>query len=140
MKTVQELVNVISDVTVKGAVDMAVSHITADSREVKAGSLFICLTGAHVNGHDYVNKAVEAGAVAILASEPIEVSDTVTVLTVKDTRIAMQQCVPFFYDYPGCKMRMIGVTGTNGKTTTTHIIGHILRAQEYKVGIIGTVR
>lgn len=139
MKTVQELVNVISDVTVKGAVDMAVSHITADSREVKAGSLFICLTGAHVNGHDYVNKAVEAGAVAILASEPIEVSDTVTVLTVKDTRIAMQQCVPFFYDYPGCKMRMIGVTGTNGKTTTTHIIGHILRAQEYKVGIIGTV-
>lgn len=99
MKTVQELINVISGVSVKGATDTVISHITADSREVKQGSLFICLTGAHVNGHDYVQKAVEAGAVAILASEPIDVPAAVSVLTVDDTRIAMQQCVPFFYDY-----------------------------------------
>lgn len=139
MKTVQEIIDVIKEVTVTGPTDVAVSHITADSREVKPGSLFICLTGAHVNGHDYIAKAIEAGAVVLLVSQPVAVPAHIAVLTVGDTRIAMQQCVPFFYDYPGCKMRMIGVTGTNGKTTTTHIIGHILKAQGYKVGIIGTV-
>lgn len=140
VKTVKELLQSIQNATLTcGAESIEIKQITADSREVKEGSLFICLTGAHVNGHTFVDKAVASGAVALLVSEPVSVPDHVAVITVADTRVAMQECVPFFYDYPASKMRMIGVTGTNGKTTTTHIIGHILRAQGHKVGIIGTV-
>jgi len=140
LKTVRELLQSIHGATLtSGADTIEVKQITADSREVKEGSLFICLSGAHVNGHTFVDKAVASGAVALLVSEPVSAPDHVAVITVADTRVAMQECVPFFYDYPANKMRMIGVTGTNGKTTTTHIIGHILRAQGHKVGIIGTV-
>lgn len=139
MKTVENIVKVITGAKVTGTLTNQVSHMTADSRQVKAGSLFICLVGAHVNGHAYIDKAVQAGAVAILVSENVQVPDTVTCIKVADTRKAMQECVPYFYDYPARQMRMIGVTGTNGKTTTTHMIGHILRGQGHKVGIIGTV-
>lgn len=140
MKTVQELLKRVSAGTLtQGSQDIVVKHITADSRAVEKDSLFICLTGAHVNGHTFVDKAIAGGATALLVSEPVSVPSHIAVITVPDTRVAMQECVPFFYDYPANKMRMIGVTGTNGKTTTTHIIGHILRAQGHKVGIIGTV-
>ncbi|MDU5199514.1 MAG: UDP-N-acetylmuramoyl-L-alanyl-D-glutamate--2,6-diaminopimelate ligase, partial [Veillonella sp.] len=124
---------------VEGNTAVEILDVTADSRAVKAGSLFIALDGATVDGHDYVNKAVEAGAVAILVSKPVEVSGDVCVITVEDTRKAMMTCVPYFFDYPANSMRMIGVTGTNGKTTTTHMIRHILKAQGHKVGVIGTV-
>ena len=139
MKRVEEIVKIVSPKKVEGPVTSVVSHITADSRTVQEGSLFICLVGATVDGHSFVNKAIEDGAVAIIASKPVIVPDNVTVLYVDDTRQALQDAVPFFYDYPASKMRMIGVTGTNGKTTTTHIIGHMLRSQGYTVGIIGTV-
>ena len=139
MKRVEEIVKVVSPTKVEGPLTSLVSHITADSRTVQEGSLFICLVGATVDAHNFVDKAVEDGAVAIIASKPVTVPDHVAVLYVDDTRQALQDAVPFFYDYPASKMRMIGVTGTNGKTTTTHIIGHMLRSQGYTVGIIGTV-
>lgn len=139
MKTVNEVYNSITNATLTGNGDIQITGITADSREVKKGSLFICLVGAHVNGHNYIDKAVQAGAAAVLVSEDVKVPTEVAVIRVDDTRKAMQECVPYFYEYPANKMRMIGVTGTNGKTTTTHIIGHILRKQGYKVGVIGTV-
>ena len=139
MKRVEEIVKVVSPTKVEGPLTSLVSHITADSRTVQEGSLFICLVGATVDAHNFVDKAVEDGAVAIIASKPVTVPEHVAVLYVEDTRQALQDAVPFFYDYPASKMRMIGVTGTNGKTTTTHIIGHMLRSQGHTVGIIGTV-
>ena len=139
MKRVADIVKIVSPIKVEGPVTAEVSHITADSRTVQEGSLFICLVGATVDAHTFVDKAVEDGAVAIIASKPVTVPDHVSVLYVEDTRQALQDAVPFFYDYPASKMRMIGVTGTNGKTTTTHIIAHLLRSQGYTVGVIGTV-
>lgn len=139
MKTVKELLQVINGAAVTGALETEITGMTADSREVKEGFLFIALTGVHADGHDYLERAAAAGAAAVLVSRPVSCPAGVTVITVPDTREAMMSAVPFFYDYPAAKMRMIGVTGTNGKTTTTHIIGHILRQQGYKVGIIGTV-
>ena len=139
MKRVADIVKIVSPIKVEGPVTAEVSHITADSRTVQEGSLFICLVGATVDAHTFVDKAVEDGAVAIIASKPVTVPDHVAVLYVEDTRQALQDAVPFFYDYPASKMRMIGVTGTNGKTTTTHIIAHLLRSQGYTVGVIGTV-
>ena len=139
MKRVEDIVKVISPIRVEGPQTAEVCHITADSRTVQEGSLFICLEGATVDGHSFVEKAVQDGAVAVVVSKPVAVPDHVAVIYVEDTRQALQAAVPFFYDYPASKMRMIGVTGTNGKTTTTHIIAHLLRSQGYTVGVIGTV-
>ena len=139
MKQLQDIIKTLQTTHVEGNTAVKVLDITADSRAVKVGSLFIALDGATVDGHNYVNKAVEAGAVAVLVSKPVEVSGDVCVITVEDTRKAMMACVPYFFDYPANSMRMIGVTGTNGKTTTTHMIRHILKGQGYKVGVIGTV-
>lgn len=139
MKRVEDIVKVISPIRVEGPQTAEVCHITADSRTVQEGSLFICLVGATVDGHSFVEKAVQDGAVAVVVSKPVAVPDHVALIYVEDTRQALQAAVPFFYDYPASKMRMIGVTGTNGKTTTTHIIAHLLRSQGYTVGVIGTV-
>lgn len=139
MKTVTTIASYMTDAKVLGPNEVEVLDITADSRAVKPGFAFWCLVGANVNGHRFVQQAVENGAVAIIASEPVEVPEGVVVIQVPNTREAMCQAVPAFFDYPGNRMRMIGVTGTNGKTTTTHMIRHILRAQGHKVGIIGTV-
>lgn len=139
MKTLKDIISTLDVQQVQGNQNVSIQDITADSRAVKLNSLFIALDGATVDGHNYIDKAVAAGAVAVIVSKPVTVPDDVCVITVSDTRQAMMVCVPYFFDYPANRMRMVGVTGTNGKTTTTHMIRHILKAQGHKVGVIGTV-
>lgn len=139
MKTLKDIISTLDVQQVQGNQNVSIQDITADSRAVKPNSLFIALDGATVDGHNYIDKAVDAGAVAVIVSKPVTVPDDVCVITVSDTRQAMMVCVPYFFDYPANRMRMVGVTGTNGKTTTTHMIRHILKAQGHKVGVIGTV-
>lgn len=122
------------------AEDIIITDITADSRQVQAGSLFICLRGATVDGHRFIADAAAKGAAAVLAEElPENLPEGTAVVLVPDTRAAMELAVPYFFDYPGRKMRMLGVTGTNGKTTTTNIMRTILRRAGFKVGLIGTI-
>jgi len=139
LKKLSDLTAMTSVVSVKGSTEVIINDITADSRQVNKGSLFICLSGAHVDGHDFVNSAIEKGASAIVAEKDIKVPDSVTVVYVKDTRQAMEDMVPYFFDYPSRKMRMIALTGTNGKTTTTHVAAHLLHYAGYKTGVIGTI-
>ena len=139
MKTLKDIISTLDVQQVQGNENVSIQDITADSRAVKPNSLFIALDGATVDGHNYIDKAVAAGAVAVIVSKPVAVPNDVCVITVADTRQAMMVCVPYFFDYPANRMRMVGVTGTNGKTTTTHMIRHILKAQGHKVGVIGTV-
>ena len=123
-----------------GPADARISDITADSRSVVPGSLFICLKGATTDGHAYIDQAVEKGAAALLVEDkPNKLPEGVAVLQVADTRAAMETVAPYFYDYPGRRLRVIGVTGTNGKTTTTNIIRQVLRKAGHKVGLIGTI-
>ncbi|MCL2356813.1 MAG: UDP-N-acetylmuramoyl-L-alanyl-D-glutamate--2,6-diaminopimelate ligase [Defluviitaleaceae bacterium] len=120
-----------------------ISLITHDSRAVKPGALFICLRGENFDGHKFIPQAIEAGASAIIAEEgiapPIEFCFANSVLLVKNTREAMAHISANFYDNPAEKLRLIGVTGTNGKTTTTYFIEEILRKCGRKTGLIGTV-
>lgn len=139
MKTIAELIAKTSVLSVEGSQDTEILDVTADSRKVGKGFLFICLPGAHVDGHSFVPTAVEKGAAAIVASEKVEVPAGVAVIYVKDTRKAMEDMVPFFFDDPSRKMRMIALTGTNGKTTTTHIVAYILHHAGFKTGVIGTI-
>ncbi len=116
-----------------------VNDLTIDSRTVQPGSLFICLVGVHTDGHAYVQKAAAQGAAAVLVEKDVTVPEGTVVIRVPSTQEAMINLAPWFYDYPARKMRMVGVTGTNGKTTTTNILRTLLTANGHKVGLIGTI-
>lgn len=139
-KLLSQLLEKIDAVEVSGATDRVIQDVSYDSRAVVKDTLFICLDGARVDGHSYARKAVEAGATAILAQKEVDVPDGITVIRVADTHAAMQVLVPYFFDYPARKLRMIGVTGTNGKTTSTYVLRSILRKAGYRVGVIGTIQ
>lgn len=139
-KLLSQLLEKIDAVEVSGATDRVIQDVSYDSRAVVKDTLFICLDGARVDGHSYARKAVEAGATAILAQKEVDVPDGITVIRVVDTHAAMQVLVPYFFDYPARKLRMIGVTGTNGKTTSTYVLRSILRKAGYRVGVIGTIQ
>ena len=139
-KSLASLLNLLPEVKILGSAEKIITDITADSRTVQAGSLFIALRGATVDGHKFLPMAAAKGAVAALVEEvPQEPPEGVTLLVVPDTRAAMELITPYFYDYPGKRLRMVGVTGTNGETTTTNIIRLILRKAGHKVGLIGTI-
>ncbi|HET7580661.1 MAG TPA: UDP-N-acetylmuramoyl-L-alanyl-D-glutamate--2,6-diaminopimelate ligase [Bacillales bacterium] len=113
------------------------TSIETDSRHVTGGSLFICIQGFTVDGHDYIRQAVENGAAAILAAHHVEAP--VPVAIVSDTKRAAAILADAFYDHPSKKFHLIGVTGTNGKTTTTHLIEKMFAETGQKTGLIGTI-
>lgn len=123
----------------QGTVDKDITGIYNDSRKVTDGSLFLCIKGAVSDGHTYAAQVAEKGAAAIVVQDPVEVLESVTVIQVKDSRYAMALIAAAWYDYPAEKLRVIGITGTKGKTTTTYMIRSILEAAGHKVGLIGTI-
>lgn len=137
-KLLKELLQQLPEAKIVGNEELVITQLTYDSRAVEPGALFICLPGAHVDGHHFVEQALAKGAVAILAQKELSVTGA-TVIYVSDTRLAMQAIAPYFYDYPSRSVRLIGITGTNGKTTATHLIREIFRTAGYEVGLIGTI-
>ncbi len=114
-----------------------ITSIENDNRRVIPGSLFICIKGYTVDGHDFAGSAVKNGAAAVLAERELPVN--VPVIVVKDTVRAMAVLADVFYGQPSRKLHMIGITGTNGKTTTSHIIEKIFKDAGQKTGLIGTM-
>ena len=143
-----ELKNILSGIEglkAKGDLEVDIKGISNDSREVKPGYLFIAIKGFDTDGHEYINKAIENGAKAILIQEEKakeiikQIPDEINIITSKDTRIATAICACNYYDNPSRKMQLIGITGTKGKTTTTFMIKSILERQGIKTGLIGTI-
>ncbi|MDD3795280.1 MAG: UDP-N-acetylmuramoyl-L-alanyl-D-glutamate--2,6-diaminopimelate ligase [Lachnospiraceae bacterium] len=122
-----------------GSVDAEVKDIVNDSRKVSEGSLFLCIRGAVTDGHQYAAEVAARGARVLVVEEAVEVPAGVTVILVQDTRMAMALIAAAYYDYPAEKLKVIGITGTKGKTTTTYMVKSILEAAGYKVGLIGTI-
>lgn len=141
-KNLQQLMAFMPHSVVSGRLDQIIDAVAHDSRKVVPRTIFFCLTGVHVDGHDYIAEVIRRGAAAIVVEKDVpHLPETdVTIIKVDNTRVAMQAVVPYFFDYPGHKLRMIGVTGTNGKTTTTYLLRSILRQAGYKVGLIGTIQ
>lgn len=134
------LSDLLKDVNVKknaGVGGIKIGGISYDSRKVKPGDVFVCITGFEADGHKYARSAVESGAVAVVAEHDMPTVD-VPCIVVKNTRKAMAQMAAAYYDYPFKKFNLIGITGTNGKTTTTYLIKAILEHLGKKVGLIGT--
>ncbi len=126
---------------IQGSTDLEVGQVVYDSRKITEGCLFICIAGANFDGHDFAAEAMEKGARVLIVSR--EVSETagrdVTVIKVTDTRYAMAFISAAYFGYPAEKLRIIGVTGTKGKTTTTYMVKSILENAGYKVGLVGTI-
>ncbi|WP_240375169.1 UDP-N-acetylmuramoyl-L-alanyl-D-glutamate--2,6-diaminopimelate ligase [Bacillus piscicola] len=114
-----------------------ITSVEMDSRQVRSGSLFFCVSGYTVDGHDFANQAEESGAAALVADRPLDVD--IPVVLVKDVRKAMAVIASVFYDHPTRSFRLFGITGTNGKTTTSHLIESILQADHQKTGLVGTM-
>ncbi|MDH4154840.1 MAG: UDP-N-acetylmuramoyl-L-alanyl-D-glutamate--2,6-diaminopimelate ligase [Nitrospira sp.] len=121
-----------------GDFTMTVKGITDDSRAVSAGSLFVAVKGERVDGHQFISTAVSRGAGGVVAQEPMK-TGTVPFVCVEDSRKALGLLGSIFYGDPSSRLRMVGVTGTNGKTTTTYVCKAFLEAIGARVGVIGTV-
>lgn len=114
-----------------------VTSIENDNRKVQPGSLFVCIKGYTVDGHDFAQSAEKNGAVAVLAER--ELSLNIPVIVVKNTKRAMALLADFFYEHPTQALHLVGITGTNGKTTTSHLIEKIFSDHGKKTGLIGTM-
>lgn len=135
--TLSELLKDVNIKKIDGGGSMKISGIACDSRNVKPGNVFVCITGYETDGHKYAKTAVENGAVAVIAEHDLPTVDVPCVI-VDNTRKAMSEMAATFYNYPYKKFKLIGITGTNGKTTTTYLIKSILEHLGKKVGLIGT--
>lgn len=116
--------------------DIDITGIAYDSRKVSKGNVFVCIKGYETDGHRFAASAVENGAAVIVAEDKIDVP--VPVIYVESARITIAELACRFYGYPSKKLSLVGITGTNGKTTTTYLIKSILEAAGKRVGIIGT--
>jgi len=128
----------------KGNLDLDILNVECDYRRVTEGSLFVAIKGYEVDGHSFINNAIENGAKAIIFEQGSDYKDfinhkDVTFIMAPNTRLALSLCSCNFYDNPSKKMRVIGITGTKGKTTTTFMLKKILEKQGKKVGLIGTI-
>ena len=128
----------------KGNVDLEIKGIEKNSKEVKEGYMFIAIKGFSTDGHQFVENAIENGANCVMLEEgcdfkSMNIPENITILMVKNTREALAICSSNFYGNPSAQLKLIGVTGTKGKTTTTFMIKEILEKSGKKVGLIGTI-
>lgn len=123
-----------------GNASVEVGSIEFDSRKVSAGSLFVAQRGVHVDGHKFISKAVENGAAVIVSEEFPEVcAENITYVRIADSNRVLGELAAAFYDYPSQKMKVVGVTGTNGKTSIATLLHRLFRWQGYSVGLISTI-
>ncbi len=123
----------------QGSADLQVTELCNDSRKVAEGSVFVCISGAVSDGHDYIEEVREKGAAAVVVERPVEAPEGLTVIHVDDTRYALALMSAAYFGYPAEKLKVIGITCTKGKTTTTYMVKSILEGVGHKVGLIGTI-
>lgn len=124
---------------VKGNDEISVTELVNDSRKVCEGSVFVCISGAKSDGHAYIPDVAEKGAAAVIVEKEVHAPEGMTVIMVPDTRYALALMSAAYFGYPAQKLKVIGITGTKGKTTTTYMIKSILEGVGHKVGLIGTI-
>ena len=123
----------------EGNPDVDVTGIAYDSRRVGRGDLFVAVTGIHVDGHHYLSEAVAAGAAAVAIERNVRIPDGVPVLRMPSTRIGLAELSAEFYGRPSRRLKLAGITGTDGKTTVTHMAEHVLQASGIVAGAMSTV-
>jgi UDP-N-acetylmuramyl-tripeptide synthetase len=133
------LLKAVPVVRLDGLRDVVIQSIHYDSRTVTPGGLFVAIQGYRLDGHAYIEEAIEKGAVAIMTEHELSTQPSVSVVQVENARIALAAMASAFYGEPHRELRMIGITGTNGKTTTAYLIESILNEAGLEAGVIGTI-
>ena len=137
----QELLYKVSFVKIIGTTNIEVIDIAFDSRKVKATSLFVALKGTQSDGHTYISQTINAGAkVIVLEDMPLKLDDNITYVKVEDSNIALGIIAANFYDNPSEKIKLVGVTGTNGKTTIVSLLTQLFSIMNVKVGMLSTIQ
>jgi len=138
--TVEHLKSVKNWVAVSNLAEHSFTDIAYDSRKVTESCAFFCLPGEKTDGNKFIDDALKLGArVIVTENAPNQLKTDATIIQVKDSRLALAQVASFLYEKPSDKIHLIGVTGTNGKTTTTHLVEHIFAEAGKKIGLIGTL-
>ena len=119
--------------------DIDIKDIVYDSRKAESGVIFVCLSGLKLDGHKFAQSAYDKGARAFICEKQIDLPDDATVITVKNSRVALGEISAKFFNYPAKELKIIGITGTKGKTTVAHLVQGILNESDIPCGIIGTV-
>lgn len=133
-----DIINGIETVSVKGDTALEISNVTNDSRKVKPGTLFVAVNGSGNDGRAYIPKAIESGAAAIMCEGECPEFDG-TFISVKNSRLAVALAADNFYEHPSRKLKLVGITGTNGKTTTVTLLYNMFRALGYECGLLSTI-
>lgn len=139
MKTLKRLIEGLEIIGPGSGLDTPVSGICYDSRQAEKGSLFVCVQGNRADGHDFIEDAVSRGAVAVVAQTRIPSGLAAGFVRVRDSRAALAAISANFYDHPASRLDLIGITGTNGKTTTSLLVESILRSAGFNPGVVGTL-
>ncbi len=140
MPVLKEIVYKVSLKSVSGSMDIDINGLHIDSREVESGGLFVAIAGKETDGHKFIEKAIENGAIAILSHYmPAHLSPDVTYITTADTSEALGLVAGNFYGNPSTKLKLVGITGTNGKTSTATMLFQLFQGLGYPVGLISTV-
>ena len=141
MKILKDIVYKVAIEAIKGSTDIAIGKVDFDSRKIEKNDLFVAIRGTISDGHDYISKAVELGASAIICDTlPDTVSDSVTYIQVKDTNAALAVVAANYFENPSQKLQLVGVTGTNGKTTIASLLYQLYKKADHKVGLLSTVK
>lgn len=141
MKTLQQLLVQLKPLQVAGSLELGIDAIEIDSRKVNSGTAFIAITGVQSDGHAFINKAIELGAVAIICETmPTELVEGIVYVKVANTQEAAALMAVEFYNHPSAQVKLVGVTGTNGKTTIATLLFKLFRQLGYKCGLISTVQ
>ena len=141
MKLLSDILYKVKLEEIIGSTHVAISSIVFDSRKVKKDSLFVATKGAADNGHIYIQKAIESGAIAIVCEEiPKDKNDQITYVKVTDSTYALGVMACNYFDNPSEKLKLVGITGTNGKTTTVTLLFNLFKSLGYSVGLLSTVQ
>jgi UDP-N-acetylmuramoyl-L-alanyl-D-glutamate--2,6-diaminopimelate ligase len=141
MKLLKDILYKAGLLDVEGSTNVAVTSVTADSRKVEKHGLFVAVRGTQSDGHHYIEQAIKTGAIAIVCEAlPSEINEKVTYVRVKDSAAALGYIASNYYDNPSSKLKVVGVTGTNGKTTTVTLLFNLFRTLGYSVGLLSTVK
>ncbi|RUA32662.1 MAG: UDP-N-acetylmuramoyl-L-alanyl-D-glutamate--2,6-diaminopimelate ligase [Bacteroidetes bacterium] len=140
MKKLTDILYKVKPVEIMGAVDCEINQIQFDSRKVNKGDVFVAVSGTQVNGHTFISKCIEAGATAIVCENlPDEIRADVCYVQVEDSALALGQMSSNYYDQPSNKLKLVGITGTNGKTSTVTMLFNLYQSLGYQVGLLSTV-
>ena len=140
MKSLNQLIAYISPLHILGDSDIVITTICLDSREATPGSLFVAIHGNSLDGHQYIDQAIEKGSIAIVCQQlPDSIKPRVTYISVADTSQALGWLASAFYNYPARHLKLVAVTGTSGKTSTVHLLYGLFKKLGYTVGMLSTI-